>query len=118
MLDTGNVIMNGSTIGTDDFPTLKTALMEIFDLYSGIAEDQNIVVNIVKKQINNVFKSTIMNHLTPFSISIKDEILEDIKTQIRHVTTKADRGFIYRFVETQMFSTYIENRYLNPNFNS
>jgi len=107
MLDKGTVVANGLS-NIEDFPTLHLSLFELIDSYTARTEEG--LVKEVREKIEDAYKKTVMNGLSPFEISAQDygNVLENVKMQVKHSCPKEDKRFIQKFVETEMFSKYIK----------
>ena len=118
-LDSGSITAEGPVT---EFNTLKVALSSIKSDYEKVQQHQqhkehriagpDAAASFVCKTIRDAIKG--INKISPLPLSSKgeDANLEAIKEQVKKEAAEADKEFIAKFTETQMFASYIEERYL------
>lgn len=115
-LDTSTISFIGKRQTVEDFPSLRMTLNELSSHYR--TENLNSNKELVRdmcKIIKNALKRSITNSLPALSMSREgsDTKLEKVKALVKKNASEGDKAFVAKFVETQMFVSYIEERYLS-----
>jgi len=120
-LDSGEIC--GDLSAKIDFYSLKNALNLLSSEYN-LFKQKIILSDLSEKshqiciKIKEILKSAILNYLPVLTVIPKNTKtmggLEAVKQSILKSVKEKDKDFIGKFLETQMFTTYIEDRYLVP----
>lgn len=115
-LDSGTVSFAGAKQTVEDFPSLRIALSEFNTLYNSehLPSHKELLREVCKK-VKYTLKRSVMSSLMKLSI-LREEVesgIEKVKALVKECALEGDKDFIGKFAETQMFVSYIEDRYVN-----
>ena len=114
-LDTSTISFTGIKQTVEDFPSLRICFNELSAYYnSKTITDHKELVKYICQTVKKTLKRSITNKLPTLSISrdIAETEIERIKTLIKQYILEEDKSFVSKFVETQIFVSYIEDRYM------